>query len=198
MRVGLTGGIGSGKTEVARRLAALGAVVIDYDVLAREVVAPGTPGLAAVVAEFGDAVLDGSGALDRARLAAVVFADEAARRRLNAIVHPLVGARAAQIEAQAAPEAVVVHDIPLLVEGELAAAFDAVVVVVADPQTQVARLVGRGLDEADARARIGVQASAAERAAVATHLVANESGLSELDDRVRRLWAELTDHVADR
>jgi len=199
MRVGLTGGIGAGKSEVARRLAAHGAVVIDYDRLAREVVAPGSPGLAAVVAELGDDVLAADGSLDRERVAALVFADPAARGRLNAIVHPLVGALAAQGHAAAGPNAVVVHDIPLLVENGLAPAFDAVVVVIAgDPERQVRRLVARGLSEADARARIAVQASDEQRLAVATQVIVNDGGMSDLDAQVEAVWQELRADVAGR
>ena len=199
MRVGLTGGIGAGKSEVARRLARLGAVVVDYDVLAREVVAAGTPGHQAVVDAFGPAVLGPDGELDRAELAAAVFGDDAARARLNAIVHPLVGARAAELHAAVGDERIVVHDIPLLVENGLAPAFDAViVVVVADPETQVRRLVARGMAEADARARIAVQASNEQRIAVATHLIENDAGMDELEVRVAEVWHDLTGSVATR
>jgi len=193
--VGLTGGIGSGKSEVARRLAALGAVVVDADAIAREVVAPGTPGLSQVVAEFGDEVLSPDGALDRDRVAALVFADPSARARLNAIVHPLIGA--AMIERTAAageadPHAVVVNDVPLLVEGGLSARYDAVVVVDTDPETQVRRLVEqRGMTEADARARMAVQASREQRLAVADYVVDNTGDLEHLDRQVREVWAAL-------
>jgi len=199
MRVGLTGGIGSGKTEVARRLGALGAVVIDYDLLAREVVAPGTSGLRRLVEEFGAAVVDAGGGLDRRRVADLVFADPAALARLNAIVHPLVAARAGELEAEAGPGDVVVHDIPLLAESGLAPAFDAVVVVdVEDPEVAVRRVVARGLSETDARARIAAQASRADRLAVATHVVSNEGTIDALDRQVRALWGELGQYVADR
>ncbi len=196
MRVGLTGGIGSGKSEVARRLAARGAVVIDYDLLAREVVEPGSEGLQAVVEAFGTEILDADGRLDRERLASAVFSDDAARAVLNAIVHPRVGARAAERAREAPPDAVVVHDIPLLVENGLAPAFDAVVVVVAEPETQVRRLVARGLSEGDAQARMAVQATDVERRAVATHVVENDGGMDELDARVGVLWQELRGTVA--
>lgn len=195
LTVGLTGGIGSGKSEVSRRLAALGAVVIDADALAREVVAPGTPGLAAVVAEFGPEMLAADGTLDRERLAGVVFADAGARARLNAIVHPLVGERSAALTeaAQARdPRAIVVYDVPLLVESGLAALYDVVVVVAADPETQVARLVGqRGMAEADARARIAAQAPLADKLAVADLVVRNDGDLAALDRRVREVWSDL-------
>jgi dephospho-CoA kinase len=165
MRVGLTGGVGSGKSTVAGLLADHGAVVIDADTIAREVVAPGTPGLAAVLARFGDSVAASDGSLDRPALAAIVFNDEAARLDLNAIVHPLIGARTAELMAAAPPDAIVVHDIPLLVEGNLADAFDAVVVVEADQHTRLQRLELRGLPEADARARMAAQASDEQREA---------------------------------
>jgi dephospho-CoA kinase len=193
--VGLTGGIGSGKSEVARRLAALGAVVIDADAIAREVVAPGSPGLAQVVAEFGDGVLAADGSLDRDRLAAEVFGDDGARARLNGIVHPLIGA--CMIERTAAagesdPHAVVVNDVPLLVEGGLSDRYDVVVVVDVDPETQVRRLVGqRGMSEADVRARMAVQATREQRLAVADHVIDNSGDLDELDRSVRQVWADL-------
>jgi dephospho-CoA kinase len=191
LRVGLTGGIGSGKSEVARILAGLGAYVVDSDVLAREVVAPGTPGLLAVAEAFGPSVLAPDGSLDRAALAAVVFADEEARARLNAIVHPLVGAAAAERYAAAPEGAVVVHDVPLLVETGMAPLFDVVVVVDAPDEVRVARLVRRGLTEADARARIAAQATREERNAAAHHVVANDGTLDELRERVLALWRAL-------
>jgi len=202
--VGLTGGIGSGKTEVSRRLAALGAVVVDADVIAREVVEPGTPGLDQIVAAFGPEVLASDGAdarLDRDRLAALVFADPQARARLNAIVHPLVRARTAELVAAAAaadPHAVVVNDVPLLVEAGLARAagagghYDAIVVVAADPATQRRRLVEqRGMTPADADARIAAQAPLADKLAVADYVVHNDGDLAALDEQVRQVWAHL-------
>lgn len=192
MRVGLTGGIGSGKSEVSRRLAAFGAVVVDADVLAREVVARGTDGLAAVVELFGPGILTAEGDLDRTALAARVFADPGQRRRLEQIVHPRVRARAAEIEAAAGPGAIVVHDIPLLVETSQADTFDVVVVVDVPADIQVRRLVqGRQMTEEEARARIDAQASRAERAAVADHVIDNSGGLSDLDAAVRELWEHL-------
>ena len=194
LRVGLTGGIGSGKSEVARLLAERGAVVVDSDRLAREVVAPGTPGLAAVVAAFGPDILNADGTLARDRLAAVVFADEKARARLNAIVHPLVGAAAAERLAAAPPDAVVVHDVPLLVEAGMAAAFDVVVVVDAPREVRLARLVGpRGMARADAEARIDAQATREERLAVADHVITNDGSLAELAAQVDRLWTNLAE-----
>ena len=193
LRVGLTGGIGSGKSEVARLLAGRGALVVDSDELAREVVAPGTPGLAAVIAAFGPDYLTADGTLDRARLAALVFHDAAARERLNSIVHPLVGAAAAARLAAAPPDAVVVHDVPLLVEAGMARAFDVVVVVDAPREVQLARLVSRrGMAPEDAEARIDAQATREQRLAVADHVIRNDGSLAELEERVAALWRELT------
>jgi dephospho-CoA kinase len=195
--VGLTGGIGSGKTEVSGRLAALGAVVVDADVIAREVVEPGTPGLDQVVARFGPDVLDREGRLDRDRLAKLVFADPSARSRLNAIVHPLVRARTAELVAAAAaadPHAIVVNDVPLLVEAGLAAArqYDVIVVVAAEPETQMARLVGqRGMTEAEAKARMAAQAPLADKLAVADYVIRNDGDLGALDAEVGQVWAHL-------
>lgn len=199
LRVGLTGGIGSGKSEVARRLGGYGAVIVDADLLAREVVAPGTPGLAAVVAAFGPEVLGPDDGLDRARLGSRVFADEAARERLNAIVHPLVRAETERRFAAAPPDAVVVNDVPLLVEAGLAASYDVVVVVAVSPSTQLDRLVRlRGMPEADARARISAQAPLAEKVAVATHVIDNDGPVEELDKAVARLWVDLQRQASSR
>lgn len=190
LRIGLTGGIGSGKSTVSALLARRGAVIIDSDRIAREVVEPGTPGLAAVVEAFGPQVLTADGALDRPALAAVVFADPEARRRLDAIVHPLVRARAKELAAAAPAGAVVVHDVPLLVETGQAGSYDVVLVVEACPETRVARLVQRGLAETDARARIAAQATDEQRRAVA-HVVLDNSGTpEELAAQVDRFWAE--------
>jgi dephospho-CoA kinase len=189
LRLGLTGGIGSGKSTAARRLVERGAVLVDADVLAREVVEPGTPGLAEVVAEFGDRVLDADGALDRPALAAVVFGDDAARGRLNRIVHPRVRQRTAELVAAAPPDAVLVQDIPLLVEGRMGAAFALVVVVHADAEERVRRLVGlRGMPEADARARIAAQASDDERRAAADVWLDNSAAPADLVAAVDALW----------
>lgn len=196
LRVGLTGGIGSGKSEVSRRLAARGAVVIDADLIAREVVEPGTPGLAAIVAEFGEDVLLPDGTLDRPKLGAIVFADDERRAALNAITHPLIGRRSQELQDAAPPEAIVVYDMPLLVEGGLAALHDVVVVVDVPVETQVERLVsGRGMTEADALARISVQATREERLAVADIVIDNSGPLTGLDRRVDEVWAELTGRV---
>jgi len=191
VRVGLTGGVGSGKSTVSALLAEHGAVIIDADALAREVVEPGTPGFDAVVARFGPSVVGSDGALDRAALAAIVFNDEAARADLNAIVHPLVGQRTAEQMAAAPADAIVVYDVPLLVESGLAQSFDVVVVVHADADTRVARLVARGMPEHDARARIAAQASDDERRAVAHEIVDNDGDRAALAAQVDNLWARL-------
>lgn len=191
LKVGLTGGIGAGKSEVARRLAGHGAVVIAADQLAREVVAPGTDGLAQVVAEFGPRVLAGDGSLDRAALASVVFGDDDRRRRLEAIIHPRVRARTAELIAAAPPDAVVVNEVPLLVEAGLAPTYHLVVVVEAAEETRIARLVGaRGSTEAEARARIAAQASDEARRAAADVLLTNDGPLADLHARVDALWRD--------
>lgn len=192
MRIGLTGGVASGKSTVSEMLAELGAVVVDADRLAREVVAPGTPGLEAVVAEFGPDVLTADGALDRARVGAIVFADPARRTALEAIIHPLVRARAAELEAAAPPDAVVVHDIPLLAETGQAASFDAVIVVDAPPEVQVDRMCReRGWTREEAQSRIAAQASREDRLAVATYVVDNTGTREDLRQRVAEVFAEL-------
>lgn len=191
LRVALTGGIAAGKSAVAARLAELGAVIIDADLLAREVVAPGTPGLAAVVARFGPQVLAGDG-LDRGALAEIIFADPAARADLERIVHPAVRRRAAELEAQAPPDAVVVHVIPLLVETGQSGAFDLCVVVDVDEQTQVDRLRRRnGLTAAEAEARLRAQAARAARLAAADVVIDNSGPVTQLREQVDALWARL-------
>jgi dephospho-CoA kinase len=192
VRVGLTGGVGSGKSTVAKLLAEHGAVIIDADAIAREVVEPGTPGLAAVVDEFGSDVLTADGALDRPKLAGVVFADESKRAALNAIVHPLVGQRTAEVMAAAPPEAIVVYDVPLLVESNLAGGFEIVVVVEASIETRLARLAGRGMPESDARSRIAAQATDEQRRVVADALISNDGTLEELRHNVDELWELIT------
>lgn len=189
LKVGLTGGIAAGKSLVAARLAELGAVLIDADAIAREVVAPGTPGLSAVADAFGESVLDGAGALDRAALAAVVFGDEEQRQALNAIVHPLVRARAAQLAADAGAGSVIVQDIPLLVETGQGANFHLVLVVDAPEDERVRRMVAhRGMDEAAARARIAAQASPDQRRAAADVLLENTRAPEQLTAAVDELW----------
>lgn len=189
--VGLTGGIASGKSAVADLLAARGAVVVDADLLAREVVAPGTPGLAAVVDRFGAGILLPDGSLDRPALGRLVFADPAARRDLERIVHPAVRARAAELTAAAPPGSVVVQVIPLLVETGQQGAFDLVVVVDADPAVQAERLRDRdGLDPDGVRRRLAAQATREARLAVADHVLRNDGTPAELAGEVDRFWRQ--------
>jgi len=202
LRVGLTGGIGSGKSEVSRRLAALGAVVLDADAAARAVVEPGTPGLKRIAQTFGPGVLRPDGALDRAKLAEIVFADDAARKKLNAIVHPLVHEhmRAAEQAAVQAggDDVIVVHAVPLLAEGGRAGEFDLVIVVDLPPETQVERLAGRGMPEEQARARIAAQATREQRIAVADIVIDNCGTLAELDRQLSEIWADLRTRPTSR
>ncbi|MGZ4438451.1 MAG: dephospho-CoA kinase [Nocardioides sp.] len=192
MRVGLTGGVASGKSTVSAMLAEQGAVVVDADVLAREVVAKGTEGLAAVVEAFGPQVLTEDGEMDRVKVGSIVFGDEQARRRLEAVIHPRVRARAAEIEAAAPAGALVVHDIPLLVETGQAGSFDAVLVVDVPVETQVDRMVRlRGLSPVEAEARVAAQASREERLAAATYVLDNTGTLDDLRDRVAEVVGEL-------
>jgi dephospho-CoA kinase len=192
LTVGLTGGIGSGKSTVSRLLQARGAVVIDADRVAREVVAPGTAGLAAVAAEFGPAVLSADGSLDRSALAAVVFGDPERRSRLNAIVHPLVAQRSGELQRRAQASAVVVHDVPLLVENGLADRYDVVVAVDVPVQLQLERLTAlRGMSQADALARISAQASREERLAAADVVLDNSGDLPAIERQVDGLWSRL-------
>lgn len=188
LRVGLTGGIGAGKSAVARLLSVRGAMVIDADVLSREVVEPGTEGLARIVAEFGDSVLAADGSLDRAALGRVVFADPGARARLNAIVHPLVAARTAELMATAPRDSVVVHDVPLLTENGLAPNYDLVLVVEAPLSARLRRLAERGLSESQARSRIAAQATDEQRRAIADEVIVNDGDLAQLEERVADLW----------
>ncbi|TDU86709.1 dephospho-CoA kinase [Kribbella voronezhensis] len=192
LRVGLTGGIGAGKSAVSRLLEERGAVVIDSDVLAREVVARGTDGLAEVVATFGD-VLTPEGELDRPAVGRLVFGDAEARRKLEAIIHPRVRARAAEIEAAAPAGAVVVNDIPLLVETGQADRFDLVLVVDVPPELQVQRLTElRGMSAEEAGQRIASQASREDRLAAADIVVDNSGSLADLERRVEEIWPELS------
>ena len=198
LRVGLTGGIGSGKSEVSRRLVERGAALIDADQAARDVVAPGTPGLEQVVAAFGAGVLLPDGALNRTRLGEIVFADETALGKLNAIVHPLVHKHMADAEEQAIREggdaAVIVHDIPLLAEAgqSRASGFDLVIVVDVPPETQVERLTEhRGMSAQDAAARMANQATRDQRLAIADIVIDNSGSLADLDKKVDEVWAEL-------
>jgi dephospho-CoA kinase len=192
---GLTGGIGSGKSTVSRMLAERGAVVVDADLLAREVVEPGTPGLTEVVRAFGPSVLLADGSLDRAALGSLVFGEPAALARLNGIVHPRIAERTAEriAAARRSGAAVVVHDVALLVENGLAGSYDVVVVVATDPATQLDRLVRlRGMDPAQAQQRIAAQSSLEAKLAVATHVLRNDGPLDDLSAQVDRLWEQLT------
>lgn len=190
----MTGGIGSGKSEVAREFSRLGAVVVDMDVLARAALSPGGAAVAGTVAEFGHVILGVDGTIDRDRLAAVVFGDPQARRRLERIVHPVVAEQAAAATATAAPGAVVVHEVPLLVEAGLAGRYDVVVAVQAAEAVRLRRLTEqRGMDPAAARTRMAAQASDAERAAVADFVILNDGTPAELVDRAREVWSYLRD-----
>ena len=192
VRIGLTGGIGSGKSTVSAMLRELGAIVIDSDLLAREVVAPGTPGLAQVVEAFGPEILTADGAMDRAKVGAIVFADPERRQRLEAIVWPLVRQASAALAATAGPGDVVVHDIPLLVESGQQSGFDAVLVVDVPVETQVERLIrDRGWSEEDARARIAAQATREQRVAAATHVIDNTGTLDDLRREVAEVLSSL-------
>jgi dephospho-CoA kinase len=196
VRVGLTGGIASGKSMVADELAARGAIIIDADVLAREVVEPGTPALAAIIDRFGAQVLK-DGQLDRARLAQIVFADPLARRDLERIVHPAVRARAAELERAAGDAAVVVHVIPLLVETGQDEDFDLVVTVDADHETQIQRLMVRnGFTRPEADSRIAAQASREDRKRASDVVLDNTGSVTQLREQIDALWAELSSAVA--
>jgi dephospho-CoA kinase len=192
-RVGLTGGIASGKSSVSAILRDLGAVVIDADELAREVVAKGTPGLAAVVAEFGPQLLTPDGDLDRPAMGELVFADDSARKRLEAIVHPLVFERTVDLETHAPEGCLLVHDIPLLAESGRADTFDAVIVVDAPEDVQIARMMrDRGSTEEEALARMAAQASREDRRGIATYVVENTGTLEDLRHRVTEVFEELS------
>jgi dephospho-CoA kinase len=196
--VGLTGGIGSGKSEVSRRLAARGAPIIDADLAARDVVQPGTPGLGEIAAVFGPRVLRPDGSLDREQLGQLVFADPGLRAKLNAIVHPLVHERMRQLAEQAiaaaGPAAIIVHDVPLLAENGLGRGFDTVLVVDAPDDQRVQRLTAtRGMTAAHAQDRMAAQASRQQRLAIADIVIDNSGTLDDLDRRVEEVWAVLRD-----
>ena len=196
IRVVVTGGIGSGKSEVTRLFGELGAVVIDADVLAREVVAAGTPGLGEIVQTFGKDLLTPDGELDRPEMGRRVFADPTARTQLEAIIHPRVRQRGDELERAAPDDAVVVHDIPLLVETAQADRFDVVVVVDAPAELQVQRLMGRGMDEDDARSRIRAQATREERLAVADYVIDNTGTREDLRPAVAEVFDDLRRHAS--
>jgi dephospho-CoA kinase len=197
LKIGLTGGIGAGKSEVSRLLASYGAVVVDADLIAREVVAPGSEGLAAVTAAFGAGVLRPDGSLDRPKLGSIVFADKEKLAALNAIVHPLVRRRTEELEAAAGPGAIVVNDVPLLAENGLAPLYDLVVVVDASDATRLDRLVRlRGMTEEEARARMAAQATREQRLAVADLVIDNDGPLEELAPRVREVWERLAQRAS--
>jgi len=192
LRVGLTGGIGAGKSEVSRRLEAQGAILIDADAIAREVVEPGTPGLAAVAEAFGNDVLRPDGSLNRDLLGEIVFGEPAKLKQLNGIIHPLVGRRMAELEQGAGADAIVVHDVPLLAENDLAGGYDLVVVVDAPEYVQLERLTRqRGMSAGQAQARMSAQASRDKRLAIADLVVDNSGSLAELDRQTGDLWTEL-------
>ena len=192
LRLGLTGGIASGKSTVSRIFAELGAIIIDSDVLAREVVARGTDGLAEVVAAFGDDVLTADGEMDRAKVGAIVFADPEKRKVLEQVIHPRVFQRALEIDQAAGEHDVVINDIPLLVETGQADRFDAVVVVDVPTELQVERMVrDRGMTVEEAEGRIAAQATREQRLAVATHVIENTGTLEELHEQVRAVWEKL-------
>ena len=198
LRVGLTGGIGSGKSEVSKRLAAYGAALIDADVAARAVVEPGTPGLGEITAVFGPQVLLPDGRLNRERLGQIVFADDGALAKLNAIVHPLVHERTQQLEQQAAatlgPGGIIVHDVPLLAENGLQNGFDTVIVVDAPDDQRLQRLIEtRGMTADHARERMAAQAGRDQRLAIADIVVDNSGTLADLDQQVAEVWSVLHD-----
>lgn len=191
LRIGLTGGIGAGKSTVSSTFSEYGAIVVDGDVIAREVVEPGTTGLAQLVEAFGEDILAPDGTLNRPALAAVAFSDDDKRATLNGIVHPLVGQRRTELIAAAADDAVVVEDIPLLVESQMAPMFPLVIIVHADEDLRVSRLIEyRGFSEADARARIRAQATEAQRRAVADVWLDNSGSADQLVEQARTLWYE--------
>ena len=191
LRVGLTGGIGSGKSTASGMLAQLGAVVIDADLIAREVVAPHTSGLAALVEAFGPGILQEDESLDRAALAGIVFTDPSQRAKLDAITHPRIAALTQERFAAAPPGSIVVHDLALLTELGLQGGYDHVVVVDCPDELRVERLLDRGLTEADARSRIASQASRQDRLAIADTVLDNSGTLAELELQVNQLWALL-------
>lgn len=196
LMVGLTGGIGAGKSTVAAMLTQRGAVTVDADEIAREVVEPGTLTLAKLVERFGPEILRPDGSLDRPALAAVAFVDDATRKELEAITHPAIGAEFLRRVAEAPPDAVVVHDVPLLVESKRGFEYAAVIVVEAPLETRLDRLEARGVSRDDARRRIGLQATDADRRKVATWVVDNAGDLAHLEHQITDIWAELERRAA--
>lgn len=191
LRIGLSGGIGAGKSSVSKTFAEYGAVIVDGDVIAREVVEPGTPGLASLVEAFGEGILQADGALDRPALASIAFSDDDKRKTLNGIVHPLVGERRAELIEAAAPDAVIIEDIPLLVESGMAPLFPLVIIVHADEEVRVRRLIDhRGFSEQDARARIKAQATEEQRRAVADVWLDNTGTPQALVQKSHELWQQ--------
>lgn len=189
LHIGLTGGIASGKSTVAAELARRGAVVVDADTIARAVVAAGSPGLARVREEFGEQVIGPDGEMDRAAVARLVFSDPEARERLNGIIHPLVRAEGRRLVEQAGPDAVVVQDVPLLVETGQASQYDLVLVILADAEERIARMVrDRGMSEDEARARIDAQATDEQRRAAADVVIVNDAGVEDLVRTTGRFW----------
>jgi dephospho-CoA kinase len=191
LMVGLTGGIGAGKSTVAAILGAHGAVVVDADAIAREIVEPGMPALAQLVERFGPEILRPDGSLDRPALAALAFVDDETRKELEAITHPAIGAEFLRRVAEAPGDAVVVHDVPLLVESKRGFEYGAVIVVEAPLETRLDRLEARGVRRDDARRRIGLQASDEDRRKVATWVVDNAGDLGDLEKQVNEIWSEL-------
>jgi dephospho-CoA kinase len=196
LMVGLTGGIGSGKSTVAGILARRGAVVVDADAIAREVVEPGTPALAQLVEQFGASILQADGSLDRPALAAVAFVDDEHRKQLEAITHPAIGEEFLRRVADAPAAAVVIHDVPLLVESKRGFEYAAVVVVEAPLETRLDRLEERGVRRDDARRRIDLQATDEERRKVATWVVDNAGDLAALERKVAEIWTDLQQRAA--
>jgi dephospho-CoA kinase len=191
MLVGLTGGVGSGKSTVAALLAERGAVIVDADAIAREVVEPGTPGLAAVVEAFGSQLLTDDGSLDRPKLAEIVFGDDDARIKLNGILHPLIGERSAAVAAAAPPGSIVVFDVPLLVEGNGRTGYQFVIVVETPRELRLVRLEGRGMPRAQAEARMSAQATDEQRRAVADEVIMNDGTLDDLRAAVGAVWTKV-------
>ncbi|VXB33914.1 Dephospho-CoA kinase [Citricoccus sp. K5] len=196
LHIGLTGGIASGKSTVAAELSALGAIVVDADALSRAVVEPGSEGLGRVREALGPTAIAADGSMDRAAVGKLVFADPEARALLNGIIHPLVRAEGRRLVMEAGPDAVVVQDVPLLVESGQAGTYDLVLVVEADPEERVVRMVrDRGMTEDDARARIAAQATDEQRRAAADVLIVNDAGLEDLRRATRRVWDEYVEPV---